>query len=250
MKKIISLLLVLAMALALVACGSSQSAETQTTAAPAETKASEATEAPADTKKYEGVELTMWSMWTAGEAQAQVIQAAADAFEADTGAHVNIEWKGRDVNTLLSAALESGEKLDIFEDDYNRIGNAYAPYTYDLTEMADAAGYADFSYACFNNQSVAWAGYLNSIVEQPQIGGVFYNKDVFDACNITKTPTTWAEFLTTCETLEANGYECSCTNAYCSWIFELFITNIRRSSKQKNRRRIRLCRNRRCKISR
>lgn len=207
MKKIISLLLVLAMALALVACGSSQSAETQTTAAPAETKASEATEAPADTKKYEGVELTMWSMWTAGEAQAQVIQAAADAFEADTGAHVNIEWKGRDVNTLLSAALESGEKLDIFEDDYNRIGNAYAPYTYDLTEMADAAGYADFSYACFNNQSVAWAGYLNSIVEQPQIGGVFYNKDVFDACNITKTPTTWAEFLTTCETLEANGYE-------------------------------------------
>ena len=73
--------------------------------------------------------------------------------------------------------------------------------------MADAAGYADFSYACFNNQSVAWAGYLNSIVEQPQIGGVFYNKDVFDACNITKTPTTWAEFLTTCETLEANGYE-------------------------------------------
>ena len=79
MKKIISLLLVLAIALALVACGSSQSAETQTTAAPAETKASEATEAPADTKKYEGVELTMWSMWTAGEAQAQVIQAAADA---------------------------------------------------------------------------------------------------------------------------------------------------------------------------
>ena len=53
--------------------------------------------------------------------QANAIQAAADAFEAETGAHVNIEWKGRDVNTLISAALESGEKLDIFEDDYNRI---------------------------------------------------------------------------------------------------------------------------------
>ena len=203
MKKIIALLLVLTMALSLAACGgSSEPAATEAPAAEAP-----AAETPAEAKKYEGVELTMWSMWTAGEAQAEVIQAAADAFEAETGAHVNIEWKGRDVNTLLSAALESGEKLDIFEDDYNRIGNAYAPYTYDLTEMAEAAGYADFSYACFNNQSVAWAGYLNSIVEQPQIGGIFYNKDAFDACGITETPTTWAEFLTVCETLEANGYE-------------------------------------------
>ncbi len=30
-------------------------------------------------------------------------------------------------------------------------------------------------------------GYLNSIVEQPQIGGIIYNKDVFDACGITET---------------------------------------------------------------
>ena len=146
-------------------------------------------------------------MWSAGEVQANAIQAAADAFEAETGAHVNIEWKGRDVNTLISAALESGEKLDIFEDDYNRIGHAYAPYTYDLTEMADAVGYDDFSYACFNNQSKEWAGYLNSIVEQPQIGGIFYNKDAFDACGITDTPKTWDEFLTVCQTLKDNGYE-------------------------------------------
>ncbi len=96
-----------------------------TSAAPAESTAAEST--ATDGKKYEGVELTMWSMWSAGEVQANAIQAAADAFEAETGAHVNIEWKGRDVNTLISAALESGEKLDIFEDDYNRIGHAYAP---------------------------------------------------------------------------------------------------------------------------
>ena len=173
MKKIVALLMASAMAASLAACGGSAQSSEATSAAPAESTAAEST--ATDGKKYEGVELTMWSMWTAGEAQANVIQAAADAFEKETGAHVNIEWKGRDVNTLLSAALESGEKLDIFEDDYNRIGNAYAPYTYDLTEMAAAAGYDDFSYACFNEQSKAWAGYLNSIVEQPQIGGVFYN---------------------------------------------------------------------------
>ena len=202
MKKIIALLLACVMVLGLFAgCANSGNNEESK---PEETKNQNT---PAETKKYEGVELTMWSMWTAGEAQAEVIQAAADAFYAETGAKVNIEWKGRDVNTLLSAALESGEKLDIFEDDYNRIGNAYAPYTYDLTEMAAAAGYADYSYACFNDQSIAWAGYLNSIVEQPQIGGIFYNKDVFDACGITEVPTTWAEFLTVCATIEAKGYE-------------------------------------------
>ena len=200
MKKIVALLMASAMAASLAACGGSAQSSEATSAAPAESTAAEST--ATDGKKYEGVELTMWSMWTAGEAQANVIQAAADAFEKETGAHVNIEWKGRDVNTLLSAALESGEKLDIFEDDYNRIGNAYAPYTYDLTEMAAAAGYDDFSYACFNEQSKAWAGYLNSIVEQPQIGGVFYNKDAFEASGITETPKTWDEFLDVCQTLQ------------------------------------------------
>ena len=205
MKKIVALLMASAMAASLAACGGSAQSSEATSAAPAESTAAEST--ATDGKKYEGVELTMWSMWSAGEVQANAIQAAADAFEAETGAHVNIEWKGRDVNTLISAALESGEKLDIFEDDYNRIGHAYAPYTYDLTEMADAVGYDDFSYACFNDQSKEWAGYLNSIVEQPQIGGIFYNKDVFDACGITETPKTWDEFLTVCQTIKDNGYE-------------------------------------------
>lgn len=205
MKKIVALLMASAMAASLAACGGSAQSSEATSTAPAESTAAEST--ATDGKKYEGVELTMWSMWSAGEVQANAIQAAADAFEAETGAHVNIEWKGRDVNTLISAALESGEKLDIFEDDYNRIGHAYAPYTYDLTEMADAVGYDDFSYACFNDQSKEWAGYLNSIVEQPQIGGIFYNKDVFDACGITDAPKTWDEFLTVCQTLKDNGYE-------------------------------------------
>ena len=50
----------------------------------------------------------MWSMWSAGEVQANAIQAAADAFEAETGAHVNIEWKGRDVNlSLIHICLRS-----------------------------------------------------------------------------------------------------------------------------------------------
>ena len=106
MKKIIAMLLVLAMALSLAACGAKSE--------PA------ATEAP--------------------KAEAPAAEAAA-AFEAETGAKVKVEFKGRDLNTVLTAALEAKENIDIFDDDYNRIANAYAAHTYDLTEMAAAAGY-------------------------------------------------------------------------------------------------------------
>ena len=208
MKKIIAMLLALSMMFALVACGGNTTTKTKAT----EPKATEVktetpeTEAPAEeTKKYEGVELTMWSMWSAGEGQALVIEEAAAAFEAETGAKVHVEFKGRDVKTMLSAALESGEAIDIIEDDYTRIGQVYAPYTYDLTEMAAAANYDEIGYACFNNQSIEWAGYLNSIVEQPNIGGIFYDKAAFAAAGIETIPTTWAELLEACDKLVAAG---------------------------------------------
>jgi len=203
MKKIIALLLALVMVMSLAACGGT---EAKPTDAPQAGNDTPATEAPtAEPKKYEGVELTYWSMWSSGEPQALVIEEAAKAFEAETGAKVNIEWKGRDIKTLLSAALEAGEKFDVFDDDYTRIGQVYAPYTYDLTEMAAAAGYDKIGYACFNNQAIEWAGFLNSIVEQPNIGGIFYDKAAFATAGITTVPATWAEFLDACAKLKAAG---------------------------------------------
>ena len=153
----------------------------------------------------DAAEITYWSMWNEGEPQANVIAEAAEAYEAETGVHVNIEWKGRDINTLLSAALEASESFDLFDDDYTRIGQVYAPYTYDLTEMAEAAGYE--GYPCFNNQAIEWAGYLNSIPEQPNVGGVFYDKDAFEAAGIEAAPTTWEEFLDVCAKLKDAGID-------------------------------------------
>ena len=203
MKKIIALLLALVLVLGLAACGASAPAATEAPKAEEPKVETPVVETPAETKKYEGVELTYWSMWSSGEPQALVIEEAAAAFEAETGAKVNIEWKGRDIKTLLSAALESGENIDVFDDDYTRIGQVYAPYTYDLTEMAAAAGYDKIGYACFNDQTIEWAGFLNSIVEQPNIGGIFYDKASFAAAGVETVPTTWAEFLTVCEQLKA-----------------------------------------------
>lgn len=155
--------------------------------------------------QYDGVELTMWSMWTSEEAQALVIKEAAAAFEEQTGAKINIEWKGREINNILTAALEAGEKFDIFEDDYRRIAQNYNKFTYDLTDMAKAIDYDSYSYPCLNNQVIEWAGNLNSIVEQPQVGGVFYDKDAFTAAGVTEEPGTWAEFMDACQKIKDSG---------------------------------------------
>lgn len=231
-KKMISLLLVSAMAATMIAgCGNSSApaADTQAPAetTPAETPAAEPAETtPADTASedsatdYSGVTLTFWSMWNSTEPQGQVIQEAADAFSEKTGATINIEWKGRDINTLIQAALESGEKIDIFEDDYSRISKIYKDYCYDLTGMAEAAGYADQSFACFNEVATEWAGFLPCVTEQPQVGGIFYNKDIFDACGITEVPATWADFLAACQTMVDNGYQpLALDSAYADFTF-------------------------------
>ena len=83
--------------------------------------------------------------------------------------------------------------------------------------MAKAVNYDSWSYACLNNQVIEWTterddegnvtkeGYLNSIVEQPQVGGVFYDKDAFEAAGVAAEPKTWAEFLDACQKIKDSG---------------------------------------------
>jgi len=235
-KKLISMLLVSAMTVtALVGCGSSGD-DTQTstpsteestpaettpeTTAPEETTPAEDDSAAATGTDYSGVTLNFWSMWNNTEPQGKVIQEAADAFSEQTGATINIEWKGRDINTLIQAALESNEKIDIFEDDYKRISQNYKDYCYDLTDMAKAANYDAQSFTCFNEVATGWAGFLPCITEQPQVGGIFYNKDIFADCGITELPATWEDFLTACQAMVDKGYQpMALDSAYADFAF-------------------------------
>ena len=216
MKKILSVLLASVMVLALLAgCSSKPSGEESKAPENSTPVSAEESKAP-EGNSGEGKTITMWSMWSSGEPQANVIEEAAAAYEAETGVKVNIEFKGRDVNKVLTASLEAKEAIDIIEDDYQRIANTY-PNILDLTDMAKAVNYDSWSYACLNNQVIEWTterddegnvtkeGYLNSIVEQPQVGGVFYNKDLFEAAGVTEEPKTWAEFLDACQKLKDSG---------------------------------------------
>lgn len=73
--------------------------------------------------------------------------------------------------------------------------------------MAKAANYEANSFKCFNDVATSWAGFLPCITEQPQVGGIFYNKDIFEDCGITEVPKTWDEFLTACQTMVDKGYQ-------------------------------------------
>lgn len=221
MKKLMALLLAAVMVLAMLA-GCSNSTGGNETKAPEESKSgTDESKAPeGGDKQYEGVELTMWSMWSSGEPQANVVEAAAAAFEEQTGAKINIEFKGRDVNKVLAASLEAKDNIDIIEDDYKRIGTVYNKFTYDLTDMAKAVNYDSWSYKCLNDQSIAWAGYLNAIAEQPQVGGIFYDKDAFTKAGVTAEPKTWDEFLDVCQKLKDAGIAPIAQDAaYCDFAF-------------------------------
>ncbi|MCI8807941.1 MAG: extracellular solute-binding protein [Oscillospiraceae bacterium] len=220
MKKLMSLLLACVMVLAMLAgCSDKPSGEASKAPENPSTE-SKAPEEGDKTPEGDGKSITMWSMWSSGEPQANVIQEAAAAYEAKTGVKVNIEFKGRDVNKVLTASLEAKEDIDIIEDDYKRIGTVYNKFTMDLTDMAKAANYDSFSYKCFTDQSIAWAGYLNAITEQPNIGGIFYDKDAFEAAGVTAEPKTWAEFLDVCQKLKDAGIApMAQDSAYCDFAF-------------------------------
>lgn len=197
-KKVLSVLLASAMVAGLVAgCGSGSDSGSGS--------GSGSDGGDAAGGQYDGVELTFWSMWSNTEPQGQVLQEAVDAWQEETGATVTIEWKGRDIKNILSSSLEAEEKIDLFEDGYERITSVYLDYVADLTEMADAAGYSGQSFAVFNDWVTDQVGFLACVTEQPQVGGVFYNQDIFDDAGV-EAPTTWAEFLEVCKSLKDAGY--------------------------------------------
>ena len=157
-------------------------------------------------EEAKGTTIKMWSMWNAAEPQGIVLQEAADAFHEKTGNTVQIEWKGREMNKIILAALEGGEDIDLFEEGQPRIARNYTEYMLDLSDMAKAVGFEEKSYACINNRIRGWTGgALNSIVEQPQIGGIFYNKTAFKEAGV-EVPKTWTEFLDVCQKLVDAGW--------------------------------------------
>lgn len=151
--------------------------------------------------------LVYWSMWESTEPQGQAIQEAVDAYTAETGVKVDLQFKGRTGNReALQPALDGGTQIDIFDEDIDRVNSMYAKYLLDLEDLVKETGYEETAIpglmaACRD----AGGGTLKTIPYQPNVFAFFYNKDLFEQAGIEKEPTTWAEFLDVCQKLKDAG---------------------------------------------
>lgn len=190
-RSLVALVCVLAMVAMITGCSKKEENETATSNVP-------------DT----GITLTYWSMWNSTENQAKVIQAAADEYYAETGIKVNIEWKGRDMKTLIGVAMDAGENIDIFEDDYMRMIQNNQKYLLNLSEQPFYAEYSSHVMPIILQTALSegWGnGSLWCFPYQPYTTGVWYNKALFEKAGITSVPQTWDEFLAVCQKLRDSG---------------------------------------------
>lgn len=201
MKKLLSLLLALAMALSLAACGGSNTPADGDTA-----DSSGAADTPAAATDGDKIPLTIWHIQT-GE-MVNVIQDAVDRFMADNPQYdVTVVQKQNDsYKTDLSLAINAKTVPDVFitwggQTMYDYVDEGLI---YDLTDLMNQDGYADQ----FLDAAIAQCSYNDKIVAVPvenvSVAGVFYNKEVFDQYNLEE-PETIADLEAICDTLVANG---------------------------------------------
>lgn len=199
MKKIMGLLLALIMALSLAACGDSgqgsEGGENQ-----------QGSNQPSSGKIYEGLEVVYWSNWEATETQAQIIASAVAEFEKETGAIVDLQFKGRNpIKNNLISALELGQDVDMFDGAGNKA--YFGDHIVSVEDLIASTGYDNKGNEAMMAlcRSYYSDGKTREIPYQMKGNGVLYNKALFRAAGITEVPKTWAEFETVCQKLRAAG---------------------------------------------
>lgn len=156
----------------------------------------------------EGKTIVYWSMWSDSEPQAKVIKEAVEAYEAESGNTVDLQFKGRTgIREGLQAALDAGTVIDLFDEDIDRVNVQWGAYTMDLEELASARNYEETAIAGLMAavREVA-GGKLKSIPYQPNLFEIFYNIEIFEEAGVEAVPTTWEEFVAAAEKIKEAGY--------------------------------------------
>lgn len=202
MKKLLSLLLCI-----LLLCGCAREpAPTEPTEEPTQgvVEISMATEPPV--LKYEGVELRYLSLLDENDPQARVLQLAAAEFEQTTGAKVELKWYGGNMDAI-SATLAGQDRPDLFEATGAAM-ETLKDQAMDLTKLAEASGYAQKSWEALRTQILERCGSLKALAIRPTLYGLYYNQEVFEILAVQTPPSSWEEYVSFCQTLKDQNYEC------------------------------------------
>ena len=178
-------------------------------AKPAEGTKAEGTEDKASADKTASSDgLVYWSMWEATEPQGQVLKEAAEAFTAETGIPVDVEFKGRTgIREGLQPALDAGTNIDLFDEDIDRVNKTWGDYLLDLEELSKANDYEKTANpGLINACREVGNGTLKSIPYQPNVFAMFYNQEIFDKAGVTEVPKTWEELDAACAKIKAAGF--------------------------------------------
>ena len=192
MKKIISLLLVLAMALTLVACGAKE-------AAPAATEAPKA-EAEAPAAADEKVSVTM----IAAQYGTQTADWWANFVTKFEAANPNVDltvdvvsWN--DIYTVVNTRIANGQQPDLLNID------GFADYQADDLLLPASEWVSEETYAKFFPSFLAESVVDDVVWAVPDLASaraLYYNADILAAAGV-EVPTTWEELKAVCEAIKA-----------------------------------------------
>ena len=239
MKKLLSVMLCLAMLLTLCACATKteETAAASTAAASAQTasasasapaaSASATSSAAASTSAASGepVTLTLTS-WRTDDAESW--GKINDAFHAEYP-NITVEFKGvtaTEYDSVLQTKLSSGNAEDImFLRTFGTGKQIYdAGYVLPITEQ-NVPNLSKIDKAYQTPWTDSDSGTIYGVPGSMCMGGFFYNKGIFEKCGIANPPATWAEFLQDCQTLEDNGYTAVADGIKDSWFVTEYVSS-------------------------
>ena len=196
MKKIISLLLVLAMVLTLAACGAKEAAPAATEAPKAEAPAA-APEAPAAAEK---VTVTMIAAQYGNETAAWWADFVAKFNAANENINLVVDvvsWN--DIYTVVNTRVANGEAPDLLNID------VFADFVADGLLLPASDWVSEETYAKFFPSFLAESIIDDVVWAVPDLASaraLYYNKDILDAAGVA-VPTTWEELKAACEAIKA-----------------------------------------------
>lgn len=156
--------------------------------------------------EYAGVKLVYWSNWDATEPQGIVIKEAVKEFEEETGAEVDLQFKGRKgIKEGLIPALDANQQIDMIDGVSNK--SNYGDRIISLEDIVKEHDYEKNTNPVLMKlvRSYYSDGKLKEIPYQMKASGYLYNKKLFKKAGIKSAPANQEEFNNACMKLEDAG---------------------------------------------
>ncbi len=237
-KRILALILSAVLVLGLAACADKPTpSATTVTPTPTNTETAPAQQSGDPEQPLKG-ELVFWTMWNETEPQGEAWADVSKKFEAKyPGTKITINWCGRDISKTLKPALESGQRIDIF--DYpTQYAGQLGFYCLDLSdivkkpfEVLGGKSLIDVLQPAMletpKKQTNIWAGQV-AVGYKPWLNLFMYNAKAFEQAGITSVPKTWQELDEACAKLLAAGYApITFDDAYAHWISGTYLQRLK-----------------------